>query len=340
MNAATVNHQWRIAAFPQGEVRDGDLRWSESPVPEISENQILVRNIYLSLDPTNRLWASGEETYLPPLKLGDVMRGSTLGVVEKTRHPRFREGDVVMGAQGWQVYAVSDGSDVSRLPRDNRLPLKAYMGVIGSIGLTAYFGLLDVGRPKAGETVLISAAAGAVGSLVGQIAKIQGCRVVGIAGSEEKCRWIVDTLGFDAAINYRSGDLAQAISRSCPSGVDVYFDNVGGDILDAAMGALNLYGRIVVCGLISQYNAASPQHTFSNLTHFLIKRVRMEAFIVLDYLARAHEAYAPLTQWLQEGRIQYRVDIMKGLENAPAALAKLFDGSNQGKQLLLISDEP
>jgi NADPH-dependent curcumin reductase len=334
------NHQWRLAAFPRGQVRHTDFEWCECPLPSPSDGQILVRNIYLSLDPTNRIWATGEETYLPPLERGDIMRGGTLGIVEKSFHPRFQRGDLVTGALGWQAYALSDGTTVSRLPRDNRLPLTAYMAVLGSIGLTAYFGLLDVGRPQAGETVLVSAAAGAVGSLVGQIAKIHGCRVVGLAGSDEKCRWIREDLHFDAAINYRTENITLAISQHCPAGVDVYFDNVGGDILDAAMGSINLRGRIVLCGLISQYNAEKPRHCFFNLTRFLIKRARMEAFIVLDYIPRAREALPMLARWLGEGRLQYRVDVIQGLEQAPAALARLFDGSNQGKQLVQISPEP
>jgi len=334
------NYQWRLAAFPQGPIQAGDFEWCKCPVPAVGDGQILVRNIYLSLDPTHRIWASGEETYLPPLRLGEVMRGGTLGLVEESRHPRFQPGDLVMGALGWQVYAVSDGTEVSRLPRSNRLPLTAYLSVIGSIGLTAYFGLLDVGRAKAGETVLVSAAAGAVGSLVGQIARLQGCRVVGLAGSDDKCRWLAEELGFDAAINYRTQDLSQEIARHCPSGVDIYFDNVGGEVLDAAMGALNLRGRIVLCGLISQYNDTAPRQSLSNLTRFLIKRARMEAFIVIDYLPRAQEAYTALTRWLQEGCLRYRADVLQGLEQAPAALSRLFEGANQGKQLVQISAEP
>jgi NADPH-dependent curcumin reductase CurA len=335
-----LNHQWRLAAFPCGAIRPGDFEWTEAPLPNVGDGQILARNIYLSLDPTNRMWASGEETYLPALKLGEVMRGITLAVVEESRHPKFVRGDLVTGALGWQHYAVAEATDVSRLPRENRSPLTGYLGVIGSIGLTAYFGLLEVGRPQRGETVLISAAAGAVGSLVGQIAKIQGCRVVGLAGSEEKCRWICGELGFDAAINYRTQDILEGVARECPAGVDVYFDNVGGDILDAAMGAINLRGRIVLCGLISQYNAETPRQSLTHLNRFLIQRARMEAFIVLDYLPRAREGFAALTQWLQEGRLKYRVDVMQGLERAPAALANLFDGTNQGKQLVQISPEP
>jgi len=340
VNALKCNEQWRLAAFPQGDIRLSDFAWSEERVPAAGEGQILVRNIYLSLDPTNRLWASGEETYLPALKLGDIMRGITLGIVETSRHPKFRCGDLVTGTLGWQRYALSDGSDVSRLPRENRLPLVTYLGVMGSTGLTAYFGLLEIGRPSPGETVLVSAAAGSVGSLVGQIAKLHGCRVVGLTGSQAKCRWIVDDLGFDAAINYRSEKVGEAIGVKCPDGVDIYFDNVGGDILDAAMGAINLHGRIVVCGQISQYNMQSPQQVFWHMHRFLIHRVRMEAFIVIDYLPRAREGLVALAQWVKDGKLKYRFDIIQGLERAPAALSRLFAGSNDGKQLVQISAEP
>lgn len=340
MNAPRFNEQWRLRAFPQGNIQPADFEWCRSDVPLAGEGQILIRNIYLSLDPTNRLWASGKETYLPRLKLGDVMRGITLGMVEESRHPKFEHGDLVTGTLGWQLYAVSDGSDVARLPRGNRLPLTAYLGVMGTIGLTAYFGLLDVGRPCQGETVLVSAAAGAVGSLVGQIAKLHGCRVVGVAGSEAKCRWIVEELGFDAAINYRTDNVPDGISRYCTSGVDVYFDNVGGELLDAAMGAINLHGRIVVCGQISQYNEQAPKQMLSHMSRFLMQRALMQAFIVMDYFPRARDAYTALGQWVRDGKLKYRFDVIAGLENAPTALARLFAGANDGKQLVQISLEP
>ncbi|MFL6603451.1 MAG: NADP-dependent oxidoreductase [Steroidobacteraceae bacterium] len=340
MSASKVNEQWRLAAFPQGEIRPGDFEWSREPVPKTGEGQILVRNIYLSVDPTNRLWASGEETYLPALELGEVMRGITLGIVEDSRHSKFQQGDLVSGMLGWQRYALSDGEGVARLPREDRLPLTAYLGVMGTIGLTAYFGLLEIGRPSPGETVLVSAAAGAVGSLVGQIARLCGCRVVGLAGSAAKCRWIAQDLGFDAAINYHDKDIVEAIGLLCPAGVDIYFDNVGGHILDAAMGAMNRHGRIVVCGQISQYNRQTPQQTFSHMRRFLINRVRMQAFIVTDYLPRAREAMPALQQWVRDRKLIYRFDILEGLEQAPVALSRVFAGANCGKQLVQISAEP
>ena len=268
-----------------------------------ADGQVLVRNRYLSLDPTNRIWASGAQSYLPAMKLGEVMRGVTLGEVIASRDPRVEVGACVTGLLGWQDYALVRTAAVQVLQCDPRRPVTDYLGVLGNTGLTAYFGLLDVGTPRSGETVLVSAAAGAVGSLVGQIARIQGCRTVGLVGTASKARWLTEELGFDGAINYREENVPEAIARECPSGVDIYFDNVGGEILDAAMGQLNLRGR-------------------------------MQAFIVIDYLSRANEAYVQIADWLEQGRLQYRVDIVKGLEHAPAALGQLFDGSNVGKLLV------
>jgi NADPH-dependent curcumin reductase CurA len=332
----TVNRRWLLAEFPQDELRAENFRWSESEVREPADGQVLVRNRYLSLDPTNRIWASGAENYLPAMKLGEVMRGLTLGEVVVSRDARIPVGACVTGLLGWQDYATASAAALQVLQCDPRRPVTDYLGVLGSSGLTAYFGLLDVGMPRSGETVLVSAAAGAVGSLVGQIARIQGCRTVGLVGSASKARWITEELGFDGAINYREENVQEAIARECPSGVDIYFDNVGGEILDAAMGQLNLRGRIVLCGLISQYNSSAPRQELRNLGRFLVHRGRMQAFIVIDYLSRANEAYTHIADWLEQGRLRYRVDIVEGLEHAPAALAKLFDGSNAGKLLVRI----
>jgi NADPH-dependent curcumin reductase CurA len=335
-----VNRRWILSEFPRGALSAANFRWDVSQVAEPSEGQVLVRNLYLSLDPTNRIWASGSVSYLPAMKLGAVMRGVALGVVMASRDTRLAVGDCVTGLLGWQDYVLVKSSALSPVPRDTPLPLTDYLGVLGSIGLTAYFGLLDLGRPREGETVLVSAAAGAVGSLVGQIARIKGCRTVGLVGSSQKARWITEELGFDGAINYRDEDVPEAIARQCPAGVDVYFDNVGGPILDAAMGRLNLRGRIVLCGLISQYNSSSPVQELRNLGGFLVQRGRMEAFIVIDYLPRASVAYAEIAEWVQRGQIRYRTDVVQGLERAPAALGRLFDGTNQGKLLVQIVSDP
>ncbi|MFP5265387.1 MAG: NADP-dependent oxidoreductase [Blastocatellia bacterium] len=330
---AKVNRQWRLAARPAGMVKESDFELTEQPAPTPGEGELLVRNLYLSIDPTNRAWIE-RDSYLPAVGIGDVMRGGTIGVVEQSRHPGFQEGEMVQGLLGWQDYAISDGSGLTALPRNDSIPLTAYFGLFGHIGLSAYFGLLDVGKPKAGETLVVSAAAGAVGSLVGQIGKIKGCRVVGIAGGGEKCRWITDELGFDAAIDYKSEPVAESLKRLCPDGVDVYFENVGGEILDAVLSHINIRARVVLCGLISQYNATEPVPGPYNFINILVKRARVEGFIVIDYMSRAGEAVAELANWLAEGKIKYRVDVVEGIEKAPEALNMLFNGSNKGKLIV------
>jgi len=329
------NRQWRLAARPVGNFKDSDFRWTEEPVRSLEDGEILVHSQYLSLDPTNRGWAA-RDTYLPAVKLGDVMRGGAIGVVEESRNSNFAVGDHVSGLLGWQEYAVVDGSGVGKLPQIPGLPMTAHLGLFGHIGLTAYYGLLDVGQPKAGETLVVSAAAGAVGSLVGQIGKIVGCRVVGIAGSDEKCGWLTGDLGFDAAINYKNENIAEALKRNCPNGIDVDFENVGGEILDALLLQINLGARISLCGMISQYNAIEGAPGPSNLFMLIVKRARMQGFLVSDYMNRAAEAMSQLGKWYLEGKIKYRVDVVEGLEQAPTAVNKLFDGSNTGKLVVKI----
>jgi hypothetical protein len=264
------------------------------------------------------------------------MLGGTIGQVEESGSPNFQPGDYVQGFLGWQEYGVAKSSALTRLPNEPSIPLTAYLGLFGAIGLTAYFGLLDITHPKEGETLVVSAAAGAVGSIVGQIGKIKGCRVVGIAGSEEKCRWITDQLGFDAAIDYKQGNVREALKRACPNGIDIYFENVGGEILEAVLSLINLRARISLCGLISQYNSTTPVPGPNNFINILTRRARVEGFIVLDYFHRSPEAIAELTKWFMEGRLKYRVDVVEGLQNAPEALNKLFTGSNQGKLIVKI----
>lgn len=337
---AKVNRQWRLAARPVGMLKETDFQLTESPVPTPKEGEILVRNVYLSLDPTNRGWANDAATYLPAVQIGDVMRGGTVGIVEQSRNAGFQEGTIVSGLLGWQNYAVSDGKGITPLPRLPGIPLAAFMGLFGHIGLTAYFGLLDVGKPKAGETLVVSAAAGAVGSLVGQIGKIVGCHVVGLAGGEEKCRWITEELGFDAAIDYKAEPVLESLKKHCPKGIDVYFENVGGEILDAVLSLINLRARISLCGLISQYNATKPMPGPYNFAQLIIKRARIEGFLVMDYANRAQEAMTELGKWFMEGKIKYRVDIVDGIEQTPHAVNKLFDGSNKGKLIVKLSEEP
>ncbi len=332
-----MNGEWRLVARPEGMFKPSDFRWVEEPTPALEAGQLLVRTIYLSLDPTNRGWAAGD-TYLPAVPLDGVMRGIALGRVEESRAPGFVPGDVVQGLLGWQRYAVLPARALTKLPA-TPLPLSAHLGLLGHIGLTAWVGLLEIGRPRQGETLVVSAAAGAVGSLVGQIGKIKGLKVVGVAGSDEKCRWLSDELGFDAAVNYKKRPVRAGLRLACPKGIDVYFDNVGGATLEAALAFLNRHGRIVLCGMISQYNAATPAPGPSNLGNLLVQRGRMEGFIVLDHEEKAVQAAADLVAWHEAGRLKYRLDVVEGLENAPAAVNRLFEGTNTGKLVVRVSDE-
>ena len=336
---AKVNRQWRLAARPVGNFKDSDFAWREEPVPVVGDGQVLVRNLYLSLDPTNRIWATEMESYLPPVPLGDVMRGGGIGRVEESNNASFPVGAIVQGMVGWQDYLLSDGQGLAVLPQMPGVPLTAYLGLFSHIGLTAYFGLLDVGKPKAGETLVVSAAAGATGSLVGQIGKIKGLHVVGIAGADDKCKWLTDELGFDAAINYKTENVRESLKRHCPKGIDIDFENVGGQILDDVLTLINLRARIVLCGMISQYNAQEPQPGPYNLAALIGKRARMEGFIVMDYYSRSMEAFTDMGKWLREGKLKYRVDEVKGLEHAPQAINKLFEGTNTGKLVVKISNE-
>jgi NADPH-dependent curcumin reductase CurA len=331
------NRQWILRKRPEGEIKPGDLELVDQPIPVPGPGQILVRTLYLSLDPTNRIWMSDMAQYMPPVEIGQVMRGGTIGVVEQSNNDAFKPGDVVNSfATGWQEYSVMDGAQ----PLPPGVPLPAYMSVLGATGATAYFGLLDLGKPKAGETVVVSAACGAVGSIVGQIAKLKGCRVVGLAGSDEKCRHAVADFGLDACINYKTEkDLSAALKRECPNGIDIDFENAGGEILDAVMDNLAMRARIVLCGMISQYNADTPPPGPS-LTNVLMKRARIEGFIVIDYLPRFAEFAAEMGPWLAEGKIKYDTTIVDGMENALGALDMLFTGGNTGKLLIRASAEP
>jgi NADPH-dependent curcumin reductase CurA len=327
-----MNRQWRLAARPQGMVKDSDFTFGSQPIPVTAPGEVLVRTRYLSCDPAQRGWLEDAPSYVPPVQLGEVMRALGVGEVVESRHEDFQAGDLVQGMLGWQEYATVQAGAVRKLPRD--LPPTLFLGVLGMTGFTAYFGLLDVGKPVAGETVLVSGAAGATGSVVGQIARIKGCRAIGIAGAPDKCDWLVREAGFDVAINYRSEDVGKRLRELCPQGVNVYFDNVGGELLDTVLGRLAMRARIVLCGGISGYNDMRGAYALKRYMNLLVTRSRIEGFIVMDYAARYKEAAQELGAWLKEGKLKHQEDILEGLENAPAALRRLFEGKNRGKQIL------
>ena len=335
-----TNRQWQLAKRPQGMVGRDNFNYVEQPIPEPQDGQVLVRNLYLSFDPTQRGWMEDRESYLPPVALGEPMRAGSIGQVTESRHADFAVGDIVQTTGGWQDFVVAAPGQgpmgLSKVP-DGVTP-EMMLSVLGITGLTAYFGLLDLGQPKASETVLVSGAAGATGSVAGQIARIKGCRVVGIAGGPEKCAWLKDEAGFDDVIDYKSEDVNARIAETCPNKLDVYFDNVGGDILEAALNHLNLRARIVMCGGISGYNATQPIPGPANLMNIVTTRSRMEGFIILDYMARAPEAINELLGWIGSGELKFQVDVQEGFDNIPDTLQRLFTGKNLGKQLLKIAD--
>lgn len=339
MAAETVNRRWLLARRPQGMVDPGDFELREAEVPEVGEGELLVRNLMLSLDPAMRGWMTDRPSYIAPVGLGEVMRGGCVGRVVASRHPDHAEGELVLGTFGWQDYALTDDRGPLRVRKipDGVAPELA-LGALGMTSLTAYFGLSEIGKPQEGETVVVSAAAGATGSVVGQIAKLRGCHVVGIAGGPEKCRWLTDDLGFDAAIDYRTEKVGARLREECPRGIDVYWDNVGGEILEAALANLARHGRIVVCGAIASYNAEEPPPGPRNYMQLLIRSARMEGFVVFDFISRTDEAMAELVPWVLGGLIKHREDIRVGLERAPEALVDLFSGANAGKLLVRIAE--
>jgi NADPH-dependent curcumin reductase CurA len=338
-NAPAATHRViKMSAHPVGALKDSDFELVDVPVPEPADGEALVRTLYLSLDPAIRVWMNGIDTYVPGLHVGDAMRAGGLGEVVQSRSPDYREGDLVTGMMQWSDYCIAGRGPATMTTVPRQEPITAYLSVLGVTGLTAYFGLLEVGQPKEGETVVVSGAAGATGSVAGQIAKIIGCRVVGIAGGPEKCAWLTEELGFDAWIDYKSQDVGARLRETCPDGVDVFFDNVGGDILDAVLGRIALHGRVVLCGAISQYDTAELAPGPRNILNLIPQRGRMEGFIVLDYRDRFLDAIVQLSQWVQEGRIKYAEDIVEGLENTPVAFRKLFTGQNTGKLIVKVAE--
>ncbi len=337
---ASMNRQWVLRKRPQGLIQPGDLELIQTPVGELAPGEVMVRTVYLSLDPTNRTWMNDTEGYLPPVGLGEVMRGLTLGVVEQSRSERFAQGDIVSPhSGGWADYAAVPEAGLRKVHRVPGLPLTANLSVLGMTGMTAYFGITDVLKVQPGETLVISAAAGAVGSIAGQIAKQRGARVIGIAGGPDKCRWLIQDLGFDAAIDYKGEDVGEALDRLAPDGIDLNFENVGGDIMIAVFNRLKVHGRMAVCGLISAYNATRmpPSPNFSRIiTH----RLNVQGFLVLDYAHRGAEMAAEMGPWLTEGKIQWKVHVDHGLEGAVDSLNRLFTGQHDGKLMVRVSEEP
>lgn len=326
----------RPADIPQAE----HFEITEAPIPAISDGEVLVRNIYLSVEPAMRGWVSAVANYSEPVPLGGVMRSLTVGEVMQSRHPDYREGDFVTGMFGWQDYAAVAGSAVQRKLEDNGLPISTALGILGINGVTAYFGLGNVGQPKSGETVVVSTAAGSVGSCVGQLAKIQGCHTVGITGGPDKVKLCLEAFQYDQAIDYRNEDVDTALAKACPNGVDVYFDNTCGPISDAVMKHINVGARIVLCGTAA-ITSWDPIPLGPRVQRqLLVKRARMQGFLVFDYAHRYGEAIAALTPWIRDGKLHYREDILEGIDKAPDAIASLYRGDNLGKRLIRIAPAP
>ena len=327
------NRRVILASRPSGWVSEDNFRIEEAPMPQPGEGEVLVKNLWLSLDPYMRGRMSDAKSYVKGVDIGEVMVGQTVGEVVESRNERLKKGDHVLTQLGWQLYGTTreatkvDGS---------RVPLSCYLGVLGMPGMTAYFGLKEIGQPKPGETVVVSAASGAVGSVVGQLAKIWGCRAVGIAGGKQKCDYVSRELGFDACIDYKAGELHRSLKEACPKGVDVDFENVGGEILDTALRLMNIYSRIVICGLIAEYNASEP-YGYKNLRAVLVNRIKLQGMIVFDWKDRYGEALKALAGYFAQGKLKYRESVVEGIENAPKGLIALLKGQNFGKQLVRLA---
>lgn len=333
-----LNHKFELAARPVGMPKRTDWDYKETPVGDPADGEFLAKILYISLDPAMRGWMNeSKKSYIHPVGIGEVMRALAIGRVIASKNPKFDVGDYAVGPFGVQEFAISNGNGIRKL-EPGAIPLPVFLGTLGMPGMTAYFGLLDIGQPKPGETVVVSGAAGAVGMVVGQIAKIQGCTVVGIAGGAEKCSYIVKDLGFDAAIDYKSEDVHKALRQHCPKGIDVYFDNVGGDILDAALAHLARGARIVICGAISQYNNTTPIKGPSNYLSLLVNRASMKGMVVFDYADRYAEAGREMAGWMAAGKLKSREDIVEGLETFPETLLMLFKGENTGKLVLKVAN--
>ena len=329
----TKNKKWILKKRPKGLVEETNFKLIEEELSELQNGEILIQTEYLSVDPTQRMWLTDMPGYLPPIQIDEVIRSGGMGRVIKSKNERFDEGDLVNGFMGWQTHLISDGKGFTKVPEV--LPIPTMLNVLGLTGITAYFGLLDIGQPNEGDTVVVSGAAGATGSVVAQIAKIKGCNVIGIAGGEEKCGWLEDC-GLDHVIDYKATKATKELGRIAKDGIDIYFDNVGGPLLEAVLFKINLNARIVICGAISNYASTDMPVGPRNLSSLIINRARMEGFLVLDYLDKADEARQELSRWLMDGKIKHREDIQEGIENCPNTLNRLFTGQNIGKQILKI----
>lgn len=338
--AKIVSREIRLKKHPVGMPRESDFELAEVPIAEPKEGEVLVHNIYMSVDPYMRGRMIDRESYTPPFKLGEPLSGGSVGQVVVSNLDMFQVGDYVLSMHGWREYFVSASAGLTKID-PTLAPIRAFLGTVGMTGMTAYVGLMDIGQPKKGETVFVSAAAGAVGSVVCQIAKIKGCRVVGSAGSEEKITWLINEAGVDAAFNYKKTEnLISELRMHCPNGIDIYFENVGGQHLEAALQLMNNFGRIPVCGLISQYNAIKPQPGPYNLAYILTKRLTIKGFIISDHYDRLPHFFADMNQWIADGEMKWNETIIDGIENAPKAFIGLFKGENLGKMLVRLSPEP
>lgn len=341
MTIPSTNQQYRLAARPVGMPKPQDWTYDSAPVPELADGEMLVKVQYLSLDPAMRGWMNEGKSYIRPVAIGEVMRAGGAGTVIASRSAKFQVGDTVCGGTGVQQYWTGPADDKTAAfykVDPAAAPLPKYLNALGMPGMTAYFGLLEVGLPKAGETVVVSGAAGAVGQTVGQVAKHKGCRVVGIAGGKDKCDFVVNDLGFDACIDYKNGSLKEGLKTHCPAGVDIYFDNVGGEILDTVLTRINLKARVIICGAISQYNNTTPVKGPANYLSLLVNRARMEGIVVFDYADRYQVGVTQMAQWMKEGTFTTREDIVQGLEKFPEALLMLFEGKNFGKLILQVAE--
>jgi NADPH-dependent curcumin reductase CurA len=337
MTGSNINRQFRLAARPEGMVRESDFEYCEAPLPEPADSQVLIRTRYISVDPSMRGQMENRADYVAPLQIGDVIRAGAVGEVIESNVDAFEVGTLVSGSIGMQEYAVSDGRNPPLRTFPAGTDPTMALGILGGTGMTAYFGLLDLGEPKPGDVVVISGAAGATGSVAGQIARIKGCRVIGMAGSDDKCRWLTEDLNFDGAINYKTEDVGSALDRLCPEGINIYFDNVGGEILDLCLARIAMNARVVICGGISRYNATGPIPGPRNYFNLVFRRARMEGFIVLDYAKRFPEAVTEMQSWIDAGQLQASATVVDGFEELPRTLIRLFEGYNTGKLMVKVN---